>query len=138
MDSESEAQGTQGAQAGHGVMDRRETGCCVVGGGPAGVVLAYLLARKGIEVTLLESHQDFERDFRGDTLHPSTLEILDELGLAQRLLKLPHGELHEMVAQTARGAIKIADLNHLHSKFPFVAMMPQARFLDFMTTAARH
>src|SRR5438105_11471874 len=87
----------------------QETRCCVVGGGPAGVMLAYLLARQGIDVMLLESHQDFDRDFRGDTLHPSSLEILDELGLADEVLKLPHGELHEMKVQTTHGLNTIAD-----------------------------
>ena len=121
----------------HAVLDTARTTCCVVGGGPAGAVLAYMLARKDIAVMLLESHQDFERDFRGDTLHPSILQIMDELGLAERLLQLPHTKMSELTAPTAHGLVKVADLRHLKTKFPFVAMMPQSRFLDFITTEAR-
>jgi 2-polyprenyl-6-methoxyphenol hydroxylase-like FAD-dependent oxidoreductase len=119
------------------IISQLETKCCVVGGGPAGSVLAYMLARKGVDVMLLESHQDFDRDFRGDTLHPSILEVMDELGLAERLLQLPHTELGEMVAQTPNGSVKVADLRHLKTKFPYVAFMPQARFLDFITREAQ-
>jgi 2-polyprenyl-6-methoxyphenol hydroxylase-like FAD-dependent oxidoreductase len=87
-------------------------------------------------VILLESHQDFERDFRGDTLHSSILQIMDELGLSDQLLQLSHTKLSELSAQTAHGLKKIADLRHLKTRFPFVAMMPQSRFLDFMTQEA--
>src|ERR1700721_1617068 len=76
-----------------GEMAAVETGCCIVGGGPAGVMLGYLLARKGVEVTVLEKHQDFFRDFRGDTVHPSTLEVLAELGLLEEFLRLQHEEV---------------------------------------------
>src|SRR5207253_2502084 len=102
----------------------------VVGAGPAGAVLSYLLARQGIPVTLLEMHRDFERDFRGDTLHPSTLEIMDELGLAQRLLELPHTRLSQATLPTEAGPLTVADLSTLDTKFPFMALMPQARFLE--------
>lgn len=111
--------------------------CIVVGGGPAGGVLSYMLARRGIPVTLLEMHQDFERDFRGDTLHPSILEIMDELGLAERLLQLPHTRISQATLPTEAGPITVADLSTLKTKFPFVALMPQARFLDFVTGEAR-
>src|SRR5213594_722316 len=85
------------------VITTAQTTCCVVGAGPAGAVLAFMLARQGIDVTLLESHQDFDRDFRGDTLHPSILEVMDELGLADRLLQLPHTKFN-LVAPPAPGA----------------------------------
>jgi len=113
------------------------TTCLIAGGGPAGAMLAYMLARQGIAVTLLEMHADFERDFRGDTLHPSTLEIMDELGLAERLLTLPHARLSTATLPTDAGPVTIADLSHLKTKFPFVALMPQARFLEFVTGEAR-
>src|SRR5258708_5981114 len=111
--------------------------CIVVGGGPAGAVLAYMLARQGLAVMLLEMHQDFERDFRGDTLHPSILEIMDELGVAERLLALPHTRLSQAILPTEAGPITVADLSTLKTKFPFIALMPQARFLDFLTGEAK-
>jgi 2-polyprenyl-6-methoxyphenol hydroxylase-like FAD-dependent oxidoreductase len=113
------------------------TTCCVVGGGPAGAVLAYMLARNGMPVTLLESHLDFDRDFRGDTLHPSTLEIMDELGLAERLLELPHTKLRTAMANSAQGVIQIGDFGRLRTRFPYVVLMPQSRFLDFMIIEAQ-
>jgi 2-polyprenyl-6-methoxyphenol hydroxylase-like FAD-dependent oxidoreductase len=113
------------------------TTCVVVGGGPAGAVLAYMLARQGISVVLLEMHLNFERDFRGDTLHPSTLEIMDELGLAERLLALPHTRLSQATLPTEAGPVTVADLSCLKTKFPFVALMPQARFLEFVTGEAK-
>jgi 2-polyprenyl-6-methoxyphenol hydroxylase-like FAD-dependent oxidoreductase len=113
------------------------TTCVVVGGGPAGAVLAYMLARQGISVVLLEMHLNFERDFRGDTLHPSTLEIMDELGLAERLLALPHTRLSQATLPTEAGPVTVADLSSLKTKFPFVALMPQARFLEFVTGEAK-
>src|SRR5512143_3876158 len=97
-----------------------ETRCVVVGGGPAGAVLSYMLARQGIPVVLLEMHKNFERDFRGDTLHPSTLEIMDELGLAERLLQLPHTRLTQASLPTERGLVQLADLSRLKTKFPYV------------------
>jgi 2-polyprenyl-6-methoxyphenol hydroxylase-like FAD-dependent oxidoreductase len=115
----------------------QQTTCCIVGGGPGGVILAYLLARRDIPVILLEAHKDFDRDFRGDTIHPSTLEVLDQLGLADRLLQIPHGEIRRMTFHTAAGEVMMADLSCLKTRFPFVAMMPQARFLDFMVEEAR-
>src|SRR4051812_32264626 len=92
-------------------VDVTTTGCVVVGGGPAGVVLAYLLGRAGVPVTLLEAHRDFDRDFRGDTIHPATLEALDALGLADRLHALPHGKLRVMRLRTADGERTMAGFN---------------------------
>src|SRR5947209_9464749 len=114
------------------VVERRETTCCIVGGGPGGAVLALLLARKNVPVILLEAHEVFDRDFRGDTVHPSVLEIMDHLGLADRLLKLRHSEIHQFTFMTPGGPVKIADLHRLDTKFPFIAMIPQVNFLEFI------
>jgi 2-polyprenyl-6-methoxyphenol hydroxylase-like FAD-dependent oxidoreductase len=114
-----------------------KTGCVIVGGGPAGMVLAYLLARKGVPVTLLEGHKDFDRDFRGDTVHPSTLEILDQLGLAEKALQIPHGKLYALQMKTPAGMLVLGDLRRLHTKYPYVALIPQAQLLDFLATEAK-
>src|SRR5262249_47756676 len=113
------------------------TSSVIVGGGPAGVVLALLLARQGVRVVLLEAHKDFDRDFRGDTIHPSTLEILDQLGLANRLHLLPHGTLRSMRMHSPAGGITFADLGHLATRFPYVLILPQVRFLEFLVEEAR-
>ena len=114
-----------------------ETTCCIVGSGPAGAMLALLLARKGIQVTLLEEHFDFERDFRGDTIHPSVLEILNDIGLADRLLQLPHSEVAALPVETANGTFTLADFHHLKTRFGFIALIPQAQFLEFITAEAK-
>ena len=119
------------------LVERRETTCCIVGGGPGGAVLALLLARKNVPVILLEAHEDFDRDFRGDTVHPSVLEIMDHLGLADRLLKLRHSEIHQFTFMTPDGPVKIADLNRLDTKFPFIALIPQVNFLEFIIEEAK-
>ena len=111
--------------------------CIVVGGGPAGMVLTLLLARKGIAVTLLEAHADFDRDFRGDTIHPSTLEMLDALGLAERLHQIPHGTIGQMRMTTPSGSLLMADFSRLKSKYPYIMMMPQVKFLDFLAAEIR-
>lgn len=121
----------------HDIKQVQQTTCCIVGGGPAGAVLALLLARKGIKVTLLEAHMDFERDFRGDTVHPSTMEIMDQLGLAQSLLQIPHTEVDQFVLQSSNQSFPIASLQRLPTKFPFVTVMAQSRFLDFITDEAK-
>ncbi|MCC7371718.1 MAG: FAD-dependent oxidoreductase [Chloroflexi bacterium] len=109
-----------------------DTHCCIVGGGPAGMILALLLGRAGIPTTLLEEHQDFERDFRGDTVHPSTMELMDTLGLAERVLELPHAKVRHLNFDGPNGTLELADLSRLPTKFPYITMMPQARFLDFL------
>src|ERR1043165_2529263 len=119
------------------VVERRETTCCIVGGGPGGVMLALVLARAGVPVILLEAHEDFDRDFRGDTVHPSVLEILDELGLAERLLELRHSEIQTFNFMTPDGPVTMADLRHLKTKFPFIALIPQVHFLEFITAEAK-
>lgn len=113
-----------------------ETSCCIVGGGPAGAVLALILARQKIPVVLLEAHEDFERDFRGDTIHPSVLEILDELGLAARLHELRHSKIRNGTFMTPAGALTVADFGRLHTRFPYIMMLPQAHFLEFITKEA--
>lgn len=109
--------------------------CCVAGGGPAGMMLGLLLARAGVSVLVLEKHGDFLRDFRGDTIHPSTLELMHELGLLEELLRVPHQELSRLVAQVGDTALPVADFTHLRTRCKFIALMPQWDFLDFL---ARH
>ena len=112
-------------------MDQRVQ-CCIAGGGPAGMMLGVLLARAGVSVAVLEKHADFLRDFRGDTIHPSTLEVMHELGWLEELLTLPHQKVPNLVAQFGTARIKLADFSHLPVKAPFIAMMPQWDFLDFL------
>ena len=113
------------------------TRCCVVGGGPAGMMLGLLLARAGVDVVVLEKHADFLRDFRGDTIHPSTLEVMDELGLLEAFLELPHQKVHEFQIQTTDGdTARVADFRHLRTRSPFVALIPQWDFLDFLAGRA--
>lgn len=123
--------------AGEVVLEPMQTRCCVVGGGPAGVVLALLLARAGISTVLLEAHRDFDRDFRGDTIHPSTLELLDQIGLADRLHALPHSKLREVRFVYPTGIYTMAAFGRLRTRFPFITMMPQSRFLEFLVEEAR-
>ena len=111
--------------------------CCIAGGGPAGMVLGLLLARAGVEVLVLEKHADFLRDFRGDTIHPSTLEVMHELGLLERLLKLPHQPAPVLRAQFGDLAFPLADFSHLPTHCKFVAFMPQWDFLNFLAGEAR-
>lgn len=105
---------------------------CVAGGGPAGMMLGVLLARVGIRVAVLEKHADFLRDFRGDTIHPSTMEIMHELGWLDEFLQLPHQKVETLTGQFGAKRIRIADLTHLPVKAPYIAMMPQWDFLNFL------
>ena len=111
--------------------------CCIAGGGPAGVMLGFLLARAGVEVLVLEKHADFLRDFRGDTIHPSTLQLMDELGLLAAFLRRPHQEIRELHGIIGDTDVTIADFSHLPTRCKFVAMMPQWDFLDFLSAAGR-
>jgi len=113
--------------------------CCVAGGGPAGIMLGLLLARAGVDVLVLEKHADFLRDFRGDTIHPSTLEVMHELGLLDDLLKLPHQKAPRLTAQFGDLALTVADFTHLPTQCGFIALMPQWDFLNFLAErGARH
>jgi 2-polyprenyl-6-methoxyphenol hydroxylase-like FAD-dependent oxidoreductase len=112
------------------------TSCCIVCGGPAGAVLALLLARRGIPVTLLEMHKDFDREFRGDTVHPSTMEILDQIGLAGKLHEIPHTKVSGPTLQFADGPFRPFDLGRLKTRFPYILMVAQVRFLEFIAAEA--
>ena len=119
------------------LIEIEQTTCCIVGSGPAGATLALLLARKGIPVVLLEEHGDFDRDFRGDTIHPSTMQILDQLGLAERLLLLPHTKVADLPFQSGDRALALVDFRRLKTRFPYIMMLPQVRFLEFITAEAK-
>jgi 2-polyprenyl-6-methoxyphenol hydroxylase-like FAD-dependent oxidoreductase len=111
--------------------------CCVAGGGPAGMMLGYLLARAGVSVLVLEKHADFLRDFRGDTIHPSTLEIMYELGLLDEFLQRPHQEIRTLGAQIGAEFLQVADFTHLPTRCRFIAFMPQWDFLNFLAEHAK-
>src|ERR1700756_3852658 len=108
------------------------TRCCVAGGGPAGMMLGWLLARAGVTVVVLEKHRDFLRDFRGDTIHPSTLEVLHELGVLDEFLKRPHREIRDITGRVGRETLTVGDLSHLPTRCKFIALMPQWDFLNFL------
>src|SRR5262249_4754900 len=118
-------------------MNSSRATCCIAGGGPAGVVLGYLLARAGIETLVLEKHKDFLRDFRGDTVHPSTLDVIAELGLLEDFLKLPHQEIRQLQGRIGDSRLKVADFSRVPTRCKFIALMPQWHFLNFMTERAR-
>ncbi len=124
------------AQAGQS-EPAQETTCCVVGGGPGGMMLALLLARRGIDVTVLEAHKDFDREFRGDTIHPSILEILDQIGLAEPLLKLRHNKIYGPTFQSSGGAFSPIDFRRLKTRFPYIMLVPQTKFLEFLAAEAK-
>src|SRR5258705_10358468 len=111
--------------------------CCIAGGGPAGMMLGLLLARAGVSVVVLEKHADFLRDFRGDTIHPSTLELMRELGILDEFLRLPHQEAARLAAQFGGFPPTIADFSHLATRCKFIALTPQWDFSDFLVRRAK-
>jgi 2-polyprenyl-6-methoxyphenol hydroxylase-like FAD-dependent oxidoreductase len=113
------------------------TQCCIAGGGPAGMMLGFLLARAGVRVVVLEKHADFLRDFRGDTVHPSTLELIHELGLLDEFLKLPHRTVDRLSMQIGNRRIRLIDLTHLPTQCKYIALMPQWDFLSFLADQGR-
>src|ERR1700757_4404107 len=117
--------------------EKLQTRCVIVGGGPAGMMTGYLFARAGVEVVVLEKHADFFRDFRGDTIHPSTLELIYELGLLDEFLKLPHQELREIRGIFNGHPVPMADFSHLPTHCKFIAFMPQWDFLNFLAEHAK-
>jgi 2-polyprenyl-6-methoxyphenol hydroxylase-like FAD-dependent oxidoreductase len=114
------------------------TTCCIIGGGPAGIMLGFLLARAGVQVTVLEKHSDFFRDFRGDTIHPATLELLHELGLLEKFLTIPHSQVAALSATIGGQRFAIADFSHVPTHCKFIALMPQWDFLNFLASEASH
>ena len=115
----------------------RRARCCVIGCGPAGAMLGLMLAREGVDVLVLEKHADFLRDFRGDTIHPSTMEIMDELGLAEGLLELEHTKAPRIEARLPGGTVTVADLRRLKTRYSYITFMPQWDFLDYVTEEAK-
>src|SRR5690348_15553093 len=114
-----------------------DTQACIVGGGPAGMMLGYLLARAGVRTVVLEKHADFLRDFRGDTVHPSTLRIMDELGLLDAFLQRPHQRLQAVAGVFGEHRVQLGDFSGLPERYAFIAMMPQWDFLDFLAGEAK-
>jgi 2-polyprenyl-6-methoxyphenol hydroxylase-like FAD-dependent oxidoreductase len=119
------------------MAEKLQTRCVIAGGGPAGIMAGYLLARAGVPVIVLEKHADFFRDFRGDTIHPSTLELMHELGLLEEFLKQPHQEVRELRAVIDGQTVPIADFTKLPTRCKFIAFMPQWDFLNFLSTHAK-
>jgi 2-polyprenyl-6-methoxyphenol hydroxylase-like FAD-dependent oxidoreductase len=114
------------------MADNMTARCCIVGGGPAGMMLGFLLARAGVDALVLEKHADFLRDFRGDTIHPSTLEFMHELRLLDEFLRLPHQKVVQLTAQVGDTTVMAADFSHLPTACKFLAFMPQWDFLNFL------
>lgn len=129
-------QNSEGLHACEGPRLVASTGCCIVGGGPAGIMLGYLLARHGVQVTVLEQHSSLDRDFRGDTLHSSVLTVLDELGLIDDVLALPHTKIGKAAFSGDQTKLDV-DFSTIRAKFPFIMMLPQVVFLDFMVDRAK-
>jgi 2-polyprenyl-6-methoxyphenol hydroxylase-like FAD-dependent oxidoreductase len=119
------------------MSEQLSTQCAIAGGGPAGMMLGFLLARAGVDVIVLEKHADFLRDFRGDTIHPSTLEVMHELGIADELLKIPHQEVQQLGARFGDKEVTVADFSGVSTRSKFIALMPQWDFLDFIARRAQ-
>jgi 2-polyprenyl-6-methoxyphenol hydroxylase-like FAD-dependent oxidoreductase len=117
--------------------DTLQVQCCIAGGGPAGMMLGYLLGRAGVKTVVLEKHADFLRDFRGDTVHPSTLMVMQELGLIEDFLKLPHSELRALSVEIGGSPFKVADFSRISAPCKFIALMPQWDFLNFLVDKGR-
>src|SRR6184192_865344 len=118
-------------------LEKLQTRCVIIGGGPAGMMAGYLLARASVPVAVLEKHGDFNRDFRGDTIHPSTLELMYELGLLDEFLKQPHQEVRGLHAVVNGQSVPIADFTRLPTHCKFIAFMPQWDFLNFLSAHAK-
>jgi 2-polyprenyl-6-methoxyphenol hydroxylase-like FAD-dependent oxidoreductase len=118
-------------------IEKVNTRCCVAGGGPAGMIAGFLLARAGVDVVVLEKHADFLRDFRGDTIHPSTLQLMYELGILDEFLQRPHQELPQIGAQVGDFTVTVDDFSHLPTHCKFIALMPQWEFLNFIAEKAK-
>jgi len=118
-------------------VDKLSTQCVIAGGGPAGLICGYLLARAGVDVIVLEKHKDFLRDFRGDTIHPSTLELIGELSLLEKFLARPHDEVREVTAEIGDQRFVAGDFTQLPSRCKFMVQMPQWEFLDFIAAEAK-
>lgn len=117
--------------------DEEHTTCCIVGAGPAGALLALLLARKGVAVTLLEAHLDFEREFRGDTFSPASMLVMDEIGMVEKILHIPHSKIETFATRTPAGSVTIADFRRLKVKYPYIALLPQARVIASIVEEAQ-
>jgi 2-polyprenyl-6-methoxyphenol hydroxylase-like FAD-dependent oxidoreductase len=126
--------GSEGSVMTNGAVN---TQCCIAGGGPAGTMLGFLLARAGVRVVILEKHPDFLRDFRGDTVHPSTLELIFELGLLDEFLRLPHRKVDRLAVQIGNRLVRLIDLRHLPTRCKYIALMPQWDFLNFLADHGR-
>jgi 2-polyprenyl-6-methoxyphenol hydroxylase-like FAD-dependent oxidoreductase len=124
-------------ETGSSLLEKLQFHCCIAGGGPAGIMLGYLLARAGIEVLVLEKHADFLRDFRGDTVHPSTLQVMHELGLLEAFLKRPHQKVAQVRARIGGEQIMLGNMAYLRTQCRFMALMPQWDFLDFLAQQGR-
>ncbi|MBO0710744.1 MAG: FAD-dependent oxidoreductase [Acetobacteraceae bacterium] len=118
-------------------LAERRVSCCIAGGGPAGMLAGYLLSRAGVDVLVLEKHADFLRDFRGDTIHPSTLAVIDELGLLEQFLRLPHQKAEQLSGRIGETVLELADFRHLPVKSRFIVLMPQWDFLNFFAEQGR-
>ncbi|MDJ0618188.1 MAG: FAD-dependent oxidoreductase [Calothrix sp. MO_192.B10] len=122
----------------HTILDVQQTTCCIVGSGPTGVVLALLLARQGVPVILLEAHKDLNRDFRGDIVHAGVLEIMDELGLTERLFQqIPHAKADKINFATSKQTVTFADFSRLKTRHPYATIIPQVQFLEFLIAEAQ-